>query len=762
MYAEAVQLVCSEAPHLYHRIWRERRELAAASGCSPDNMPCALRVATVATLYGTCEIRRAEVIVLADGRRHDRTPISDTMRRKLLDLNDLSASLADDRSADGKLFVCWITLTDAEEQCVMGQEVYVIDASRAEAGPLWEGDVHPKSSSPHDRPPQEFRPFGTHDDALMDPSSAPRLPSGEPFRERTSPAGLTDRSPSVGSKATTENFRRTSAQSSRGSQPKSAMVRGGHHQTSMGSRQGTSPIDREETELVQDTRTGNDYDRGGQATVGVLSNGSLVSSTQSARNTPNPTSQQRDRVVSLYQRNKQRRVAPLHEVVVPHVQTTTTTDEWLRSGGTVDVQALAMSTSRTAAAASNQLVEAQGQLAQLSKLCSILDVERQEGVSLEGLLAKVAASVQLVEQRLADVERLVRRPVVKEAGVDCDLTTVSRATIGCQTDTVVFADDRHQPPLIASMPSGLRRLQPESMQHAQQPFMWEPPNHLNGHVQQQLPGTPRDSSRNGSPVNGSLYAQQHSSSVASTPLAASIPSRTTGQYNGPSSRSPFAGPIAIPRVVAVGRASSSHHYPTGDEAPRGVRPPQAQHQYRHASFDQPRLLDLDGQQIAPRSPHPQLPSQQPRNHQDPPAAEVPKDHIAAWVHDVTGHLHQTPHDEFDESWRAEAEVHRGAGNDSHPFPLQATGTGHQLGSTSHFWSDTNSSPRRTTTSAGAAMSMGVFTAAWGGGDRRQRSQISTDALTNDRGVARATSGTAEDAGRGGLRDVPTGNMFRRR
>ncbi|CUG87918.1 Hypothetical protein, putative [Bodo saltans] len=840
MYAEAVQLVCSEAPHLYHRVWRERRELAVASGCTPDQMPCALRVATVATLYGTCEIRRAEVIVLAD-RHREKTPISEAMRRKLLDLNDLSASLAVDNhnsSEGGKLFVCWITLTDAEEQCVMGQEVYVIDAARAELGPLWEGDVHSRKSSnspnhhhrnahPHqqstlDSPNADIGPLpGMHIDPPSDARISLTLPiSGLMVRERTSPSGLTDRSPSFGSRATTENVRRTSIghSSSRGSQvPKPTAVRVQHQNGLLSSRQGTSPLNAQDNIDLVDMNE----------RVFQVQNNSFVSSSQSARQTPTFTTQHhRDtRVLSLYQRNKRRATttttaAPPHEAPLP-AASATTTEEWLRSGGTVDVQALAMSTSRAAAGASNQLVEAQGHLSQLSKLCSILDVERQEGSSLETLLSKVAATVHLVEQRLVDVEKLVRRQAsMKDAGVECDFTTVSKSTIACQTDTVVFADELQQQQaatLSALIPSGLRRGQQHPSQHPQQQpqqplllpqhlqqqpsYQWEPPQQsisLQQDLLPQHPGTPRDSSRNGSPVNGSLYAQQHSSSVASTPLAASIPSRTNGQYNGPAAattRSPLTGPISIPRLVAVGRASSSsapllHNNAYLDEAaltPRGVRPPQ---HHRRTNFEQPRALaDVDLEGFIPRSApltaqHQQQhyyrslhgdapPSSHRHHHQDDLVSEVPvKDPISAWVHDVTGHLRHTPPDEFNESWRGqetELRIVTEAGTSGHRRGLHhasndGKGGGHQLGSTSHFWNEANGA--NNTTSSTTAMSMGVFTAAWGsgggGGDRRERSPRARDPASRGPTAAGDAGVNGASGGRSGLRDVPTGNMFRRR
>lgn len=834
MYAEAVQLVCSEAPHLYHRVWRERRELSSAprSGSPITSPPCALRVGVVATLYGTCEIRRAEVIVLADGAHHEKTPISDVMRRRLLDLNDLSASLAADVGSNGKLFVCWISLTDAEERCVMGQDVYIIDAAKAESGPLWEGDVHPpRSPSPLSAQRNGFYlgestevPSPVPLNGVMH-IEVPDVLDGRSavsngalvHREKTSPAGLTDRSPSFGSRATTETTSRREGR----------RVSGGHSSRGSGqtrpvpvtmARQDTSPLD-QHSELL-DPRAGSDSDRGGGVGAGP-GNGSFVSSAgaQSARMTPNPlataASSGRDRAVGLYQRNKQRRSA--HTPPAPYTESpqyelprsSSQIEEWVRAGGSVDVQALALSTSRAASAASNQLIEAQGQLSQLSKLCSILDVERQEGAALQGLLSRVAASVHLVEERIADVERLVRRQSsMKDAGTECDFTRVSRATASCQTDTVVFADDYDERPRRESSSRRREALAPPLITIAPPP-----------------PGTPQGSSPNQSPLNGALgnaaHPQHHqNSSVASTapsPSSRHQYQKPAGQYGGPASgasRSPLHfGPITIPRAIPVGRATSSHHLPHGADdvvlTPRGVRPVQQQHQSiapnRRTSFDksQPplhRLVEELGV-VMPTSTEQWIPTaaatqrSQPSHHQDHPEHRhhVPhgadlssiglpvREKISAWVHDVTGHMRDSPPDEWGGSWRDAAGpngakrgggyplddedggiAHRSISQQDHvasrtaphahqqrPLPSPA----HQLGHTSHFWGDTGPSP---TVGGGAggyavatSMSMGVFTAAWGG-DRRHNHQQQQ----SPRGDG--------SSGRGGLRDVPTGNMFRKR
>ena len=83
----------------------------------------------------------------------------------------------------------------------------------------------------------------------------------------------------------------------------------------------------------------------------------------------------------------------------------------------MDVQALAISTSRGGTAVVTNSSDAQVHLDEISKLWNVMDVERSEMQSMQSLLSRSIAAVDLVERRMQELEGKQHRAGSAVAGV---------------------------------------------------------------------------------------------------------------------------------------------------------------------------------------------------------------------------------------------------------------------------------------------------------------------------------------------------------
>lgn len=440
MLAEATHLVCSEATHIYHSAWQAARNLHPDDSYAHNVV---VRIVAVATLYHTCELRRMEIVALP---RHDSVEsahsIAPAMLTKMRALRDLCSSLIAPASPRGgkrvaaagtpdgsrspsggsgedaqmKLFICWLSVVDAEEHCLLGQSVFVVDANRAESGPLWEGDVHGATAPRSDR-------LSGSDDLRRRLSHSPPQPSDGDVREGAR-------------KGSTVTFAADDRQNDGNRRPQNAPKPNGSIMNKTHERaSGAVAAERASREAGTPRAEGALASSSGLTSPRAVSTREVLpASTAQSAGTLAAT----DRAIALQRYRESKLRQHMQGSAATPQRSPTPSDS---GGASPSIQRLALDTSTATAALENAFAGAQRQLEYLSELCSSLSRERKDAKEVEELLSSLIGTVDRLEGRLKAVEGRHGNTQTDDVAIQCEILGRGGKSVAVQTETVVFAED---------------------------------------------------------------------------------------------------------------------------------------------------------------------------------------------------------------------------------------------------------------------------------------------------------------------------------